>query len=93
MGCGVELASTSVHFPKGLLEALDRAASDVGVSRNRLVIEACRKLLEQRRRKWPPGFFDNSHLTASDLDALRDVGDAFTAAIEESRQSSTEAPF
>jgi len=39
------VASTSIHFPEGVLEALDRAARGAGMSRNRLVVEACRSYL------------------------------------------------
>ncbi len=87
------MASTSVHFPKGFLAELDRAASEAGVSRNRLVIEACRSFLDSRRRAWPDGFFDDGHLSADQLAELKRDADGFSAAIEAARASRVEAPF
>ncbi len=66
---------TSVHIPRQLLEAVDRKARAIGVSRNRLIVRA----LEREPAPsagWTPGFFDAlSHVsaeTARDVDALRD---------------------
>lgn len=84
------MPSSSVHFPDGLLDALDRLAEARGVSRNRLVIEACRALLDQQARHWPLGFFDPP--SPEDLAVLRG-GDDFLAGIRAARQSRSEAPF
>lgn len=81
------MASTSIHFPKGLLEELDRAAAQSGVSRNKLVVRACEELLEQQRRPWPPGFFDPDRLSEDDLAELRAGVDEMQEAIERARRS------
>ncbi len=81
------MASTSIHFPKGLLERLDRAAVESGQSRNRLVVRACEALLEERRRPWPDGFFDPKRLSEAELAELQDGVDEMRAAIRRSRRS------
>lgn len=48
---------TSVHLPKPLLDAVDRKARALRISRNQLVVRA----LEREVREgsdWSPGFFD-----------------------------------
>lgn len=66
---------TSVHIPRQLLEAVDRKARAIGVSRNRLIVRALERELAPDAG-WTPGFFDAlSHVaaeTARDVDALRD---------------------
>jgi len=60
---------TSVHLPKPLLDAVDRKARALRISRNQLVVRA----LEREVREgsdWSPGFFErlaesNSELAAS----------------------------
>lgn len=84
------MPSSSVHFPEGLLDALDRLAQTRGVSRNRLVIDACRALLEHQARRWPPGFFDPPDPEA--LAVLRG-GEDLLAGIQAARRSRSEAPF
>jgi len=87
------MASTSVHFPKGLIEALDRLAAESGVSRNRLVVEACRGLVERRARAWPAGWFEDGHLSAEDLAELRGSADSFLADVLAARRTRTGGPF
>lgn len=65
------MASTSVHLPKGLLEKLDEIAKQRGTSRNRLIVDACRGLVEQDRGEWPDGFFADERLSPADLEELR----------------------
>jgi hypothetical protein len=48
---------TSVHIPARLLEALDRRARLLGVSRNRVIVHALERELESSAR-WSPGFFE-----------------------------------
>lgn len=48
---------TSVHIPPRLLEALDRRAKRLGVSRNRLIVTALEHELA-RSTTWSPGFFE-----------------------------------
>ncbi len=85
------MATTSVHVPADLLEALDEAARERGVSRNRLIVEACRREV-RRRREWPEGFFDDERLDPEDLAELRNAGD-LADGILEARRSRREAPL
>ncbi|MEZ4268283.1 MAG: hypothetical protein R3F39_18115 [Myxococcota bacterium] len=87
------MASTSIHFPRGLLARLDAVASERQTSRNKLVIDACLALLERERREWPDGFFGDSDLNSEDLAELRAVGSSFYDAIAASRRDRDEAPF
>ncbi len=48
---------TSVHIPPRLLEALDRRAKALGVSRNRVIVSALEHELA-RTTSWSPGFFE-----------------------------------
>jgi hypothetical protein len=86
------MATTSVHFPKGLMEQLDQVAQAQGLSRNRLIVEACRQMLDEGRA-WPEGFFSNDHLSADDLEELRAGGDELLRGILAGRRSRSEAPF
>ena len=63
---------TSVHIPKPLLEAVDRRARALKISRNRLIVKALERELGGGTG-WSPGFFDR----------LRDVDDATAAAADE----------
>ena len=51
---------TTVHLPLKLLRALDALAARTNASRNRLVIEACERLVQSNRGAWPPGFLEVS---------------------------------
>ena len=44
--------ATTVHIPKKLLEQVDARAKTLGVSRNRLVVEALREKV-RAREQWP----------------------------------------
>ena len=65
--------ATSVHIPKHLLAEVDRRARELQVSRNRLIVHALEKEL-QERTEWSPGFFDEllekGPAAAVDVDAL-----------------------
>ena len=87
------MTSTSVHFPKGLLEELDFAASETGTSRNGLIVASCRAHLRKRRRAWPEGFFLSDHLTEDGKQELRDGAEDFAARIDASRRSRSESPL
>ncbi len=86
------MASTSVHFPPSLAEELDRLATERGISRNRLIVEACRRVV-QEREQWPPGFFSNEHLAAEDLDQLERSASEFAGAVLSARRSRTAPPL
>lgn len=51
------LVPTSVHLPPSLLEALDRHARRLGVSRNRVIVRALERELAADTG-WSEGFFD-----------------------------------
>lgn len=48
---------TSVHLPKPLLEAVDRRARALRISRNRLIVKALERELAEGS-DWSPGFFE-----------------------------------
>lgn len=92
LGYLLGVANTSVHFPEGLLDELDRLAEDRGVSRNRVIVDSCREAL-RARRQWPPGFFSNVHRTAAELRELQDGAEEFARALEAGRRSRRTPPF
>lgn len=49
--------ATSVHLPKGLLEAVDKRARALKISRNRLIVRALERELTHYSQ-WSPGFFE-----------------------------------
>lgn len=75
--------STSVHIPKPLLEAVDRRARALKISRNRLIV----KVLEREMgggAGWSPGFFERlSEVDRSTVSAV----DEMVATIRKSRRS------
>jgi hypothetical protein len=64
--------ATSVHLPKTLLEAVDRKARALRISRNQLVLRALEHDL-QGGADWSPGFF--ARLSDVDPDTANDVED------------------
>jgi metal-responsive CopG/Arc/MetJ family transcriptional regulator len=54
------MPSTTVHFKDELLAAIDQAASRRGISRNRFVMEACEKAVDEEHGHWPDGFLEPS---------------------------------
>lgn len=79
------MAETSVHLPPDVVAELDRLAEERGVSRNRLIVEACRRAVEERVA-WPDGFSDHSHLSDDDVELLQSTGE-LTDAILNARRS------
>ena len=49
--------ATSVHLPKSLLQALDRRAQTLRISRNRLIVKALERELAESS-EWSSGFFE-----------------------------------
>ena len=84
------MPNTSVHLPQALLSGLDRIAAERGTSRNRLIVESCRRVVEERSC-WPAELFSNDHLSDAELQELREEN--FLEAIENARQSRTRPPF
>ena len=61
---------TSLHIPKHLLDAIDRKARALNISRNRLILRAVGRELSQSR-EWSPEFFARLRRTDDRLE--RDV--------------------
>lgn len=49
--------TTSIHIPKTFLEAVDRKARALKISRNRLIVRALERELTAGAN-WSPGFFE-----------------------------------
>jgi hypothetical protein len=79
--------TTTVHLPPKLLRALDALAARTKASRNRLVIEACERLLQSNRGAWPPGFLEGAHLSTKDRKDLAVAGKALERTIRRARRS------
>jgi hypothetical protein len=86
------MPNTSVHFPDGLLEEMDRLAAERGMSRNRLIVESCQKMV-RTRCEWPPELLSNTHLSAADLAELQSGAEELEAAIAASRRNRPSTPF
>ena len=86
------MGNTSVHFPEGLLEELDRLAAELSISRNRLIVETCQKAIRSRT-EWPDGFFLNDHLSAEELEELNEGAEDFSHSIEIARKSRRTSPL
>ena len=81
-----------VHFPEPVLESLDRIARKQGKSRNRVIVESCRRTIEEQAR-WPDGFFSNDHLSAEELRILQEECEDFEHAVRATRRSRAEPPL
>ncbi len=68
------MPNTSIHLPQALLPGLDRVAAERGISRNRLIVESCRRVVEERSC-WPPELFSNDHLSDVELQELQEAED------------------
>lgn len=75
--------TTSIHIPKPLLEAVDRKARALKMSRNRLILRALEKELAPGS-DWSPGFFER--LSAVDSETVTAV-DELLAAVRRARRS------
>lgn len=80
---------TSVHLPKPLLDAVDRRAKALNISRNRLIVRALERELTEGS-DWSTGFFDE--LSAVDA-ATSDAVDEMVAAIRVGRSSKRPLQF
>ena len=78
---------TSVHIPKPLLEAVDRRARALRVSRNQVIVRALEREMSVGG-DWSPGFFEQ----------LRDIDQTTSQAVDEmmaairTRRGSKEPP-
>lgn len=75
--------ATSIHIPKPLLEAVDRKARALKISRNRLIVRALERELRPGA-DWSPGFFEQ--LSAVDSETTAAV-DELLAAVRQARTS------
>jgi predicted transcriptional regulator len=75
--------ATSVHLPGPLLDAVDRKARSLRISRNQLIVRALEREL-RADADWSPGFFER--LGEQEPDTVRDV-DEMLAAIRAARYS------
>jgi hypothetical protein len=71
---------TTVHIPAALLKSVDRRAKALGVSRNRLIVKALERAVNERI-EWAPEF----------LEKLRNVDDNTVEAVDELLQSVKQA--
>jgi predicted transcriptional regulator len=63
--------ATSIHLPKTLLDALDRRARALRISRNRLIIRAIERELNAGG-EWSPRFFEQLEQKDDELSAAVD---------------------
>jgi predicted transcriptional regulator len=75
--------ATSVHIPKPLLDAVDRRARALKVSRNKLIVQALEREVTGGA-DWPAGFFDE--LATADPELVSAVDD-MSKAISAGRKS------
>ena len=87
------MPSTSIHIPDELLTRLNRTAKRRQVSRNRLIVDACRSFVGDGHDAWPDGFFATGHLSARDLKLLRASYDDWSARLRSARRSKKTPPF
>lgn len=74
---------TTVHIPPALLDAVDRRAKALGISRNRLIVRSLERALTEGTA-WTPEFLEG--LRAVDSETAQAV-DELLAAVKHSRRS------
>lgn len=87
------MPTTTIHMPPHLLRDLDAVAARRKASRNRLVIEACQRLVQDDLGEWPTGFLEMTHLSLKDRKELEAAGREMDAAIRAARRSRRKSPF
>lgn len=60
------LVTTTIHVPPDLLESVDRRAGELRISRNRFIIRALEKALDEQTG-WSPRFLDELASAGDDL--------------------------
>ena len=80
-------STTSVRLPDDLVEALDRRAEALGLTRSQLIVRAVEKAIAESS-EWSPKFLD---AIGSPRDELNNAVDELMDAIT-SRRSRSEAP-
>ncbi len=74
---------TSVQLPKSLLDALDKRAKYLRISRDRLIVQALEREL-QADEEWSPGFFERLEKTDA---ATKATVDDMLAVVTKNRKS------
>ena len=87
------MPTTTIHLPSHLLRALDGVAARRKASRNRLVVEACRRLVEEDLGEWPRGFLEMTHLSRGDRRKLEAAVTEMKKAVKAARRSRRTPPF
>lgn len=87
------MPTTTIHLPVNLLRALDAVAARRKATRNRLVMEACQRLVEEDLGEWPPGFFEMTHLSPKQRRELEAAGREMEKAILAARRNRRNPPF
>jgi metal-responsive CopG/Arc/MetJ family transcriptional regulator len=75
--------ATTVHLPRGLLDSVDKRAGELGMSRNRYIILALEKAIEEETG-WSPPFLEELAAAADD-DESRELIDEMMKAITANR--------
>lgn len=68
-------------------------AARTGKTSDALIVEACRRIVDEAFGEWPEDFFRNDRLSRSDLAELRAGGRELDQAIVRARKSKREAPL
>ena len=63
---------TTIHLPSPLLATLDRRARDLGISRNRYIVEALERSLE-KETSWSRRFVDELKAAGTDEEARAEL--------------------
>lgn len=87
------MPTTTVHLPAKLLRTLDTLAARKKASRNRLVVEACQRLVQDNLGEWPPGFLETAHLSPRDRKELETAGRMLERVIRGARRNRRKVPF
>lgn len=80
------MPSTTVHIPDRLLSKIDQVAREKGLSRNRFIVQACQKALDNEAGEWPESFFE-PQMDEEDLRLLRETVSEMEEAIISRRRN------
>jgi predicted transcriptional regulator len=83
------MPSTTVHLPDALLTKIDQIVNEIGISRNRFIIQACEEALQNNAGRWPEDFFEPD-LSAANLKLLKEGVAEMEAAIMRMRKNRAE---
>ena len=83
------MVTTTVHIPAALLRAVDRRAKALGVSRNRFVVQALERVVNERSG-WARGFI--KRLRGVDAETVASVDD-LRIAVKHARRSKRPQPL